>query len=72
MDNFHVKFSPGYPKDSWRIYRYAGAGTSSFIESLNSWATEQEAQDAANRINATGGLVLLAENDIKFGLCAND
>jgi len=71
MDNFNVKFSPGYPKDSWRICRYAGVDTSSCIESLNSWATEQEAQDA-NRINATGGLTLLAEDDIKFGLCAND
>jgi hypothetical protein len=65
-----TKFNPiwsGSPtKDSWKIQQFIGSGTSSVVESNQTWDTREEAQAAADRANAGD------ESGLTFSCFADD
>jgi hypothetical protein len=63
---FRPEFSPGWPKNSYKVQKYLGTGTASVIESNERWDTREEAQAAADRANAGD------ETGLTFGLYADD
>lgn len=63
---FRPAFSPGWPKNSYKIQKYLGTGTASVVESNERWDTREEAQAAADRANAGD------ETGLTFGMYADD
>ena len=53
-------------RSAWMLYAYPGSGTASVIESVQTWATKEEAQAAADRANAGD------ETGLSFGLYSDD
>ncbi len=59
-------FQPTFTGSAFRIRQYLGSGTATVVESQQFFATKEEAQAAADRVNAGD------EAGLTFGMYADD